>query len=239
MMLLSLDFETTGLDIEKDRVIEVGAVLYSTGQKRCIESLGCLVKSEVPVTAEITKLTGVHQAALDKFGWSQEDAFGNLDFLIDSAEVIIGHNVLRFDKFVYEAWTRRMNQTATDKLWIDTMIDIKDHEGKKLSYLAADHKIINHFPHSALADCETVLTIINNYEIMDLVKRAQTPTVYIQAKHKRSENDLVKKQKFRWNPEHKIWWKAVKETDVDELQEKCSFPIGFAPKEITLDLVSS
>ena len=234
MMLLSLDFETTGLDVEKDRVIEVGAVLYSTGQKRCIESLGCLVKSEVPVTAEITKLTGVHQAALDKFGWSQEDAFGNLDFLIDSAEVIIGHNVLKFDKLVYEAWTRRMNQTATDKLWIDTMIDIKDHEGKKLSYLAADHKIINHFPHSALADCETVLTIINNYEIMDLVKRAQTPTIVIRGRQDRKQNDLVKKAKFRWNPDRKIWWRPTKECDVQELMNSLSFPIS-VEKELTVE----
>jgi DNA polymerase III alpha subunit (gram-positive type) len=239
MMLLSLDFETTGLDFEKDRVIEVGAVLYSTGQKKCIENLGCLVSSDVPVTAEITDITGIYQTALDKFGWSQEDAYGNLDFLIDSADIIVGHNVLRFDKNMYESWSRRMKQAATEKLWVDTMIDIKGHEGKKLSYLAADHGIINPFPHSALADAQTVLTVVARYDIDVLIARSKTPTVYIQAHHQRSQNELVKKQKFRWNPQHKIWWKAVKETDIGELEKMCQFPIGYAPKEITHDLLSS
>lgn len=239
MILLSLDFETTGLDFEKDRIIEIGAVLYSTGQHKCLESFGCLVHTDVPITEEITGITSIHPAAVNRFGYDQDTAFNALQNMMEECDVFVGHNVLRFDSNMYKSWSGRMNLKAVDKLWMDTMIDIKGHEGKKLSYLAADHGIINPFPHSALADAQTVLTVVARYDIDVLVARSQTPTVFIQAHHKRSENDLVKKQKFRWNPEHKVWWKAVKETDVEELTEKCSFPIGFAPKEIVLDLLSS
>lgn len=239
MILLSLDFETTGLDFEKDRVIEIGAVLYSTGQKKCMENFGCLVKSEVRVTDEITKITGIHQSALDKFGWEETDAFDYLQCIMEQADAFVGHNVIRFDSKMYKAGVSRLNLKAVNKPWMDTMIDIKGHEGKKLSYLAADHGILNLFPHSAMADCQTVLTIIEKYDIDVIVERSKTPTVYIQAHHKRYENELVKKQKFRWNPDHKIWWKAVKECDVQELEKACQFPIGYAAKEITLDLASS
>ena len=59
MILLSLDFETTGLDVEKDRITEVGAVLYSTGLDQVLETAGYLVNPEIPISAEITKLTGI------------------------------------------------------------------------------------------------------------------------------------------------------------------------------------
>jgi hypothetical protein len=114
------------------------------------------------------------------------------------------------------------------------MIDIKGHEGKKLTYLAADHGIINYFPHSALADAETVLTVVDKYEINDLVVRAKTPTIVIRARQSRSENDLVKKAKFRWNPERKIWWRPTKECDVDELSSTFKFPFSIE-KELSVE----
>lgn len=239
MILLSVDFETTGLNFEKDRIIEIGAVLYSTGQKKCLESLGCLVQTDVPITEEITGITNIFPKAVERFGYDQHSAFDSLQRMTEDCDAFVGHNVLRFDSNMYKSWASRMKGKAQDKLWIDTMIDIKGHEGKKLSYLAADHGILNLFPHSAMADCQTVLAIIEKYDINDVVSRANTPTVYIQARPKKFENDPVKKLKFRWNPQHKIWWKPVKETDVEELEKACSFPIGYVAKEITLDLLSS
>ena len=56
MILLGFDMETTGLDFQKDRPIEIGYILYSTAQKRCLESSGYLVKTDVPISPLITKL---------------------------------------------------------------------------------------------------------------------------------------------------------------------------------------
>jgi DNA polymerase-3 subunit epsilon len=238
MLWLSLDLETTGLDFNKDRVIEIGVVLFSTNQRKCIENFGQLVKSDVPVSSEITKITSIHQTAVDRFGYDQDEVFEVLTYLMDSCDAVIGHNVIGFDKKMAESWARRNKQTLPDKLYIDTMIDIKGHEGKKLSYLAADHGILNYFPHSAMADAQTVLLVADKYNPADLVTRAKMPTVIIQSHAPRSQNEQVKKAKFRWNPDYKMWWKAVKETDVDELERSVSFSIGYAPKEITLDSLS-
>lgn len=232
MILLSLDFETTGLDFEKDRIIEIGAVLFSTGQKKCLDSFGRLVKTDVPITPEITGITSIHPSAVEKFGYDQEESYDILDYMIDSCDAIVGHNVLRFDKRMLYSWANRLEKLPLEKLWIDTMIDIKGHEGKKLTYLAADHGIINHFPHSALADAETVLTIVEKYEINDLVKRANTPTIGVQAHQSRGNNDQAKKLKFRWNPELKIWFKLIKETDLDELVNSVSFKLSVLDKDV-------
>ena len=233
-IILSLDFETTGLDFQKDRIIEIGAVLYSTNQKKCLESLGCLVQTDIPITEEITGITSIHPAAVKRFGYDQEMAFNSLQRMIEDADALTGHNVLRFDSNMYKSWAGRLNLKPVDKLWIDTMIDIKGHEGKKLSYLAADHGILNLFPHSAMADCQTVLAIIEKYDINELVARAKTPTVVIRGRQDRTQNDLVKKAKFRWNPDRKIWWRPTKECDVQELMNSLSFPIS-VEKELTVE----
>src|ERR1035437_9354366 len=120
MMLLSLDFETTGLNFEKDRIIEIGAVLYSTGQRKCVENYGRLVKSDVPITPEITGITSIHPAAVDRFGYDQEESFEILAYMIDSCDALVGHNIIRFDKNMYEAWARRLNRNIPEKLCIDT-----------------------------------------------------------------------------------------------------------------------
>ncbi len=89
MILLSLDFETTGIDPANDRVIEVGAALWSTGQHRVLESAGFLVKSDVPISQEITTLTGIHPAAVDRFGYDSHAALENILAMMELAETPI------------------------------------------------------------------------------------------------------------------------------------------------------
>lgn len=235
MILLALDFETTGTDTANDRVIEVGAILWSTAQNKCLESAGFLVKTDVPISAEITKLTGVHPGAVSKFGFESKDAIDNVMAMAEEAEAFIGQNVLRFDKKVLFAWATREQRAFPAQLWIDTMYDLPGADAKHLGYMAADHGFLNMFPHSALADCQTVLKLVSMYDIDKVVERSKSPFVILQAHQKRSENDLAKKQKFRWNPEYKIWWKAVKQMDVEALGQACTFDIAIAPPEISLD----
>src|SRR5690348_14214067 len=99
MILLSYDIEATGLDKQKDRMIEVGLALYSTGQRKILESTGFLVQSDgVLITPEITEITGITQAAADRFGYPPEEALIALADFMEHADAVIGHNVIRFDK---------------------------------------------------------------------------------------------------------------------------------------------
>lgn len=228
MILLSLDFETTGLSVTDDRVIEVGAVLYSTNQHKCLDSLGVLVKTDKQITPEITGITNIHPAAVERFGYDPDDILDLLINMIANADAMIGYNVKRFDKHVFNNWAERAGQSHGASIWIDLFQDLPwTVPTGKLSHVAADHGILNLFPHSAMADAQTVLAIASKYDPEELLHRAQSPTVVLQARQDRSSNDLVKRSpyKFRWSPSNRIWWRPAKQQDVEEIIQSAPFPI--------------
>ncbi len=65
---VGFDLETTGLDSERDRVTEIGAVLYSGG--RVQKSFQTFVDPGMPIPREITELTGITDR--DVFGAPSE-----------------------------------------------------------------------------------------------------------------------------------------------------------------------
>lgn len=221
MIWLSFDVETTGLDVNNDRVIEVGAILYSTGQHRILESAGFLVKTDVSISKEVTDLTHIHPIALEKFGYESTAGLDNVLALAELADAIIGHNILRFDKRVVEAWCMREKRSVLNKLHIDTTIDTPQ-EGKSFSYMAleAPKPFINPFPHAAITDALTVICLADQYETDVIVKRANSPTLVVQSHQARNANDDAKKFKFRWQPDRKIWWKAIKAIDMEQFQKQ-------------------
>jgi DNA polymerase III alpha subunit (gram-positive type) len=234
MVIFSYDLETTGLDFVKDRPIEVGAILYSTTQKKCLESQGFLVKADVLISSEITKLTGITQSAVDKFGIESDDALATVVDMMSIADAVIGHNVVRFDKRMTQAWAdREQTIELPDKLWIDTYNDLtkEDKSGReitpgKLTLMAAEAGFLNAFPHSALSDCMTVVKLIENFDFEKVVERAKSPMVVVQAHQARHENDLAKKARFRRLPEKKLWWKFVKEIDLEAFAKDLPFDIS-------------
>ncbi|WGL59584.1 3'-5' exonuclease [Pigmentibacter sp. JX0631] len=56
------DFETTGLDVKTSRIIEIGAIKY-INQKE-IERFSQLINPGIPITDEITKVTGIKNEML-------------------------------------------------------------------------------------------------------------------------------------------------------------------------------
>jgi DNA polymerase-3 subunit epsilon len=234
MILLSLDFETTGLE-DTAEVTEVGAVLYTTGQKRVLEAAGFLVKTNLLVNQEVIKKTGIHPKMLEKFGYPSDDSLATLIEMYNQADAVIGQNVIRFDKKVLERWALKHQASFDGKLWIDTRTDLPGVEGKSLTYMLADHGVINPFPHMALSDCLSVLILAERYPIEKIVERAKSPTIVLIAKQDRSDNNLAKQRKFRWNPDYKIWWKTIKEIDFAEETTGAPFPIAIAPATVLIE----
>lgn len=68
MILLGIDLETTGLDITTCGVIEVGAVLWDTGANQILRSYSTLVRTEQAIPSEVTKLAGISQEMVERFG---------------------------------------------------------------------------------------------------------------------------------------------------------------------------
>jgi DNA polymerase III alpha subunit (gram-positive type) len=226
LILFSLDFETTGLDFANDRVIENGGVLYSTGQHKCLDNVGMLVKTDREITTKVTSLTGITRKALDKFGYEPDDVLGVIYDMIESCDAVIGYNCRRFDYNMLKQWSDRTDLPLLDKPWIDLYLDLPwQVPTGKLSHVAADHGILNLFPHSALADCQTVLAIAHKYDSQLLLDRALSPVMVLRSLADFSEKDVVKSCQFRWNPGRKFWWKAAKEQDVDEIMASVPFKV--------------
>jgi DNA polymerase-3 subunit epsilon/ATP-dependent DNA helicase DinG len=57
--LIALDLETTGLDVEQDSIIEIGAVRLRDG--KIDEEFGVLINPGFVIPAETTHITGIHQ----------------------------------------------------------------------------------------------------------------------------------------------------------------------------------
>lgn len=235
MILLSFDLETTGLDRAMDRPIEVGAILYTTGQKKCLESSGYLVKSDVAVSQKVTDLTGITQSALDKFGYESHAALEALLDLAVQADAFVGQNVKRFDKSFLENWCIREKLVMPNKLWIDTRTDLPGVVGKHLGYMAADAGFLNMFPHSALADCQTVIKLVQGHDIDRVVERAQSPEVVLLAQVSYDDRHQAKERKYSWNGDYKIWWKMVKQIELDAEVAEAPFDCAKAGPEISLE----
>lgn len=234
MILLSLDFETTGLNPEQDEITEVGAVLWSTKFHRAMETASFFVQTATHITQEITDITGINSAMLTKFGYPQEVAFENLSDMIDQADAYCGQNVIRFDKRFAEAWAKKNGRKIQEKLWIDTRTDLPGVESKHLGYMAADAGFLNPFPHNAVSDCLTVLRLIDMHDINDVVARAKQDVVVLRSHQERDNNSTAKKLGFKWNPDFKIWWKDAKQGDVDDIVARAPFNISIE-KEIPVE----
>src|SRR6266704_3304812 len=241
MILLSYDVETTGLDKQKDRIIEAGFALYSTGQQKVLESAGYLVKSEgVPITQEITDITGITQAAVDRFGHEPADVIEDFNWFAEQAEAIIAHNGSRFDLPVTENAAKRSSKFLKGKLWIDTMTDIPGVKGEQLVTMCAKVGFVYN-AHAAEDDAKAVLEMTRRHaqspdkSFEKMVERARSPLVIIQSHQDRNNNSDAKKFKFRWNPTMKIWWKIVKEMDLQELANQVPFNWSRLDKSITLE----
>jgi DNA polymerase III epsilon subunit-like protein len=236
---LSYDVESTGLDVNEDRIIEVGAILFSTAQKKCLESQGFLVKADKPISDEITKITGITQAAVDRFGYDSADALDTVIDMMNQADAIVGQNVIQFDKRITESWARREGKTLPEKLYVDTRTDLLLTQGKHLQYMCADNFFLNLFPHSALSDCQSVVKLLEKEDIDKVIERAKSPTVVLIAHHRREDNDKAKKMRFRWNPTLRVWWLTAKQLDVEKIASEAPFDISvsneIAPETLWYD----
>ena len=237
MILNSLDFETTGLNRETDRITEVGTVLWSTKHYRAMETASFFVQSEVSVSKEVEALTGISNAMLKKFGVEETWAIEETIRLVEASDAVIGQNVIQFDKHFLDNAAKRLNLKVPERLWIDTRTDLPlSVESKSLVYMATDHGFLNPFPHNAVSDALTVLKIVSMYNVDEMVARAKEPNVVLSSLQKFEDNAAAKKLKFGWKPELKKWLRVVKASDVDVIAKSAPFNIsvekGITPEQV-------
>jgi DNA polymerase III subunit epsilon len=240
MLILGLDFETTGLNIPTIGVTEVGMVVWDTELHAPIKLFGTLVDPGPDIIWEpgATKVNKLTPEVCAKYGMSDEKACRYTLSWYGSADVACAHNGNVFDKLILEKWAKHYGLDAQpDKIWIDTKADLETPPGNatRLTYMAADHEFLNPFPHRAMFDVMTMLKILDKHDINHVLEISKSPTLKVRSLQPFEQNNLARNRGF--HPEYEInpdgtkgkfkyWSMAIKECKLDDERVACR-TLGF------------
>lgn len=213
-LLLGIDFETTGVNPEADDIIEIGAVLMHCDITTwtLVESFSDLVKPN-KAAIQNAEIHGISENLARRYGWRSINAvFESIDEWRVTPDYIVAHNAPFEQSFLKAAGI------DLGKPWIDTMTDIPYPPGKgkgTLTHIAADHGILNPFPHRALPDVLTMFQVLSQYDLADVIKRASAVKVKLKAVCTFEQKDIAKSLGYRWDQAERAWWRDVPEYEVD------------------------
>ena len=216
-----LDVETTGLDPNRDEVIELAMVKFRYSERDEVTGVSDIFQSfnepSLPVPPKITELTGITDAMV---AGHKIDATAVGAFVAD-ANIVIAHNA-KFDRpFAEKAWS-----IFVQRRWACSLAEIDwpkyGFGGAKLAYLLADMGYF-HDAHRAVDDCQALLEILarplpgaSATALATLLEQARRKTFRIWAENSPFDlKDKLKARGYRWNDgsdgRPKSWF-----VDVDE-----------------------
>jgi DNA polymerase-3 subunit epsilon len=230
MFWLGLDFETTGLDTSKERITEVGAVLWDCKEKLPLSMFNALIFDETmpELTPEITALTGLKTETLKRWGSDPKEILQTLTGLMAHADYIVAHNGTNFDKPLYYAECKRWGVTPCEKPWIDSCADVPYDARiatRKLVHLAAEHNFLNPFAHRAVFDVLTMFKVISQYDHDEIIRYANSPNITVRAVVTYEDRLKASSRGYRWNADAKHWIKTIKNFQIEKETKECPFKV--------------
>ncbi|EFI52811.1 MAG: 3'-5' exonuclease [Afipia sp.] len=220
---LMVDVETTGLDPDRDEIIELAMVPFRYALDgtvvEVLEPFDRLREPSKPISSEITVLTGITDAMVA--GKSIDPS--EVTMFAAPAAVVIAHNAA-FDRRFLE----RFSPVFSTKPWACSMSEIdwaaEGFEGAKLSYLAMALGFF-YDRHRAANDCLAAIELLARElprarapALAKLLERARLPTWRIWAENSPFEfKDLLKARGYRWNGEEngkpRSWYVDVSDAE--------------------------
>ena len=239
MLVAGFDLETTGLNLESDSIIESAVVLWDTERKCPMKIYSEMVfgRHIPPLEPIITELTGITNKDLESFGRPAFEVLDKSRKLLEEADYIIAHNGNIFDRPMFANNCERHSVKPVDRPWIDTVCDVQfpvSMNTRKLKHLAAEHGFVNPFAHRALFDVLTMLRVAQDYDWEKIIAYAKAPNLIVKAETSFQQKELAKKQNFMWNNEKKIWFKNIKDFQL-EATRKAALDAGFNITVLTGD----
>jgi len=229
MKFLALDTETTGLDVTKDCIIELGYALYEIDNDAPIVVKSDFMVPKEDITKEVTDITGITADIIDRYAKQPDEVLLEfINFITDNnVDFYVAHNGLEYDIPILKNNCARHGLELPKLPVIDTKIDLPlkyKPKSTSLVYMAADHGFINPFPHRALTDAMTCMRLLNLYDKKNVLAISSTPMLEIRADVRYEQRDLAKKRGYNWDGDRKIWVKKIRKFFLDE-ERKAPFPV--------------
>ncbi len=230
MYWLGVDFETTGLDTSKERITEVGAVLWDCKEKIPLSMFNALIFDETmpELSSEITEITGLKTETLKRWGSAPKETIQSLTGLMEHADYVVAHNGTNFDKPLYGHECNRWGVQASVKPWIDSSVDVPYGPRiatRKLVHLAAEHNFLNPFAHRAVFDVLTMFKVLSQYDHEEIVRYANSPNITVRAVVTYEDRAKASSKGYRWNADAKHWIKTIKDFQVEKEIKECNFKV--------------
>ena len=217
--LLIIDVETTGTDRENDRVCEVGAALYSVEHDSVLYSLSSLIAVDDNPAEHVNRIPA---AATQVLGRPMSWALSVLRKMAASADAVVAHNAPFDHAFVGDLGLR----------WVDSLHYRwpKPSASKRLSDIAAAHRIGTSGAHSALIDCQTLVALFGvardcGQDVSAELEHAARPRPLYWLKTPFEMKDACKELGARWDAEARQWRIRMLPEEAAALAEDWGYPV--------------
>ena len=217
--VLIIDTETTGLDENKDEVLEIGCILFHVSSRSVLSQVSFLL----PVSTNEAEYVNGISAEVTNIDQPWQDGLNFFLKLVDYSDLIVAHNV-EFDR----KWFGKGILPKLEKNWICSLEDINWSFQKSLKTrpsvtdLALSFSIPVWNLHRALSDCFYISEVFkkcNNLE--ELLLNATEPRFLYKALVSYEERYLAKNAGFRWNtPVEGAWSKKLTAEEASNLDFK-------------------
>lgn len=213
-----IDTETTGMNPDVDRTIEVAVTLFDVKHAQPVASFASLIQGPAENAAE--SINGVPAAMLPE-AREAERVWSAVRWIAEPAQIIIAHNS-EFDRQFTPDLGRPWVCSEGDITWPDSN---KGGRGGSLAHLALSFGLGVASAHRAMADVDTLARILTRlaekgHDLEAMLVHAMRPKAMFHSLAPFEMKDVVKNAGFRWDPDRKVWWRRMAVDDVKELPFK-------------------
>ena len=218
--LLIVDTETTGLDVQTDQCLEVGAVLFSVSSRQVLAQVSFLL----PVDSNPAEAINRIPAPVTRMPQPWQQGLAYFQELMSSADVLVAHNA-SFDR----QWFGRGVLPSASRPWLCTLEDVRWPAERQLRArpsvidLALAYGVPVWAAHRALTDCLYLAEVFRRCDDLELlIARGLEPRCLMRAQVSYDDRHLAREAGFRWNdPVKGAWVRRLSQREAEAL----AFPV--------------
>jgi len=214
--ILILDTETTGLDENKNEIIEIGCIFFHIPSRSVLSQVSFLFPVDINQAEHINGISAEVSNVVQP--WRE-----GLNFflkLVDLSDLIVAHNA-EFDS----KWFGKGKLPKLDKKWVCSLEDINWSFKKSLKLrpsvtdLALSFSIPVWNLHRALSDCFYLSEVFKKCDnLEEILLKASEPRFLYKALVSYEKRSLAKDAGFRWNnPVEGAWSRKLTVEEANKL----------------------